>query len=153
MPFRDYSLYTSPAPESYYHAQPVMVNKQGNEYPIDFRVWQPWIPRYFNIRLRKTLDADRITQQKVGKVLLDKAKSALETYHARDKIKTPSAWLLGNLHYPSHQTPSQYWEAGTNLPTADEIVMIKVYRVSWVATNRQMNPMNYQKEVAYEFRK
>jgi len=151
IPFRSYALYSVPAPDRYFYAQSVMVTQNGNEYPIDLRVWQPFIPRYFNILLRKTLDADEKTQQLVGKVLMEKTKAALKTYHAKGKFDSPNARLLGSLHYPSHQTPKQFWKPGTRLPKPEEIAAIRVYRISWVATERQKNSSNYQKNIVYEF--
>lgn len=151
MPFRSYNLYSVPAPTRYYCARPFMVSSQGKEYPIDFRLWYPFVPRYFNILLEKTLDSDAQTQHRTGAVLLKKVRAGLDNYHTNGRFIEPSARLLGNLHYPAHQSHAIVWRPGMKLPKSKDIVKIRVYRFEWETINTKTNAARFQKTLCYEF--
>jgi hypothetical protein len=123
MPFASYRLYPNAPPPVVRFPELRMVTASGAEYEIDFRVWQPHIPRYFNVLLQKRMR--RPLHPDVADFLLARVKKALREFHERGHFVGADSYLLGSLHYPEHQSAAWRWRPGTSLPQPEEVVEVR----------------------------
>ncbi len=151
MPFRAYSLYSTPAPESFTEAEAVLVDDVGAEHPIDFRVWEPLIPRYANRLLLHSLSQSPESQQHVAATLFEKSVVALQTRESAGQFDGFNEYLLGQFSYPKHQTPASLWGRSVEIPLSDAVVGVRVYRVGWNKQQRRLDPSQYSRVLAYEY--
>jgi hypothetical protein len=153
MPFRSYSLYSTGAPKSVSHAEIVMVDTGGREYPVDFRVWQPFIPRVFNGLLWGAFREPRPEgeAEQLARVLLSRTRVALKQHRERGEFRGFDAYLLGSLSMPQHQTPARCWERGAALPPPSGITMVRIYRIDFDSAERARDPSSYKRTLLFEF--
>ena len=153
MPFRGYSLYSKPAPSKVLQAEAVMVDGDGVEYPIDFRIWEPLIPRYANVLLWESVWESSNFQQEMGKTLFNRLDTALKIRQATGRFDGFNSYLLGCCHYPEHQTPARQWNSQARLPSSHAIEAVRVYRVGWDKWKRRSTPSAYSRVLAYEYKR
>ena len=137
MPFASYRLYPNPPPPVVRFPELRMVTASGAEYEIDFRVWQPLIPRFFNVLLQKRMR--RPLDPAVADFLLARVQEALRRFHEHGRFDGANRHLLGPLHYPEHQTAEWRWGPGVRLPLPEEVVAVR-RRVASAITRPLVQP-------------
>jgi hypothetical protein len=153
IPFGYYNLYSILAPESQGYGEVVMVGRDGREYPVDFRVWQPFIPRSFNFILRRRLTDQTVSREKdrIGRTLVKRVKEALRHHHRPGGFDGWNAYLLGHFHYPEHQTAAVLWAPDAKLPQPEEVCGVRIYWIQYQTSERREDPARYTRTLLHEF--
>ena len=152
MPFAYYRLYVSPAPKRVTQTEISVVAKDGGEYAIDYRIWEPLIPRFFNVLMDRHVIRRRSVDPVVGEYLLARVQEGLlERQQAGGWMPGPSEYLLGRFAYPTHQTGTRRWgmPAGA-APAPEDVASVRVYRTVSSLEQRRKNPLAFRRRLVWE---
>lgn len=152
MPFAYYRLYVSPAPNRVTQTEVSVVAKNGGEYAIDNRIWEPHIPRFFNVLIDRHVLRRRSVDPEVGEYLIARVLEGLrERQRAGGVMPGPSTYLLGSFAYPTHQTGTRRWSMGAGAaPAPEDVVGVRVYRTISSLEQRRRNPLAFRRTLVWE---
>lgn len=150
MPFIYYRLYVGPAPGRVSQPEMTVVATDGREYPIDYRIWQPHVPRYFNVLMDRHIRKHRGVDPEVGELLLARVQEGLAEWRDQGALEGRNGHLLGGFQYPSHQTGAWRWGPDANLPGPEDIASVRIYWTQSVLAARRENPEALRRSLLWD---
>lgn len=129
----------------------VALDADGEEYPIDYRAWEPlpidelraWIGKHF-------FDLDRAAQDRVAAYLLRIVEHNRNQWLAEKPVLHFERYL-GILSTPLFLGHPEHWTQGAGVP-AQPFRGLRLYMETWNVEERWRDPSKVTRQLAYEYR-
>jgi hypothetical protein len=150
-PFSTWPLVAGTVLQGVTHKRVVALDADGQEYPIDYRAWEPlpidelmaWVGRYF-------FGLDRAAQDRVAAYLLGIIEHNREQWSTKKPVLHFERYL-GTLSAPLFLGHPGHWTQGAGAPT-QPFRGLRLYMDTWNVEERWRDPSKVTRLLAYEYR-
>jgi hypothetical protein len=150
-PFSTWPLVAGTVAKTVIQPRVVAIDAAGQEYPIDYRAWGPFVFEEMMAWQDKNFAGlDRATKDRVAAYLLELIERNREQWALGKPILYFERYL-GPLSTPLFLGHPEYWTKGAGVPP-QPFRGLRLYKESWNVEERWRDPSKVTRELTYEYR-